>query len=146
MKCKEDDITERILILIKLDAERLYQRIKNRKSEYIKTFALKRTREHFNDIFKNRYKDVSISELKCCDKEVIVAADQFYSTVDNFCWYLNHTEDMPATVEDKINQEVRQLAPLYETLSLYIDANLGVNENSRNLQNDINETQIMDHS
>lgn len=128
MKSSASEESQRILLLLKLDAQRLYERIRDRRSEYVKTFALKRTREHFIDVFKNRYYDVSISDLKCCGQEVILAMDNFYTKIDNFFWYLQHTEDMPVAVEDRAAQEVRTLKPLYQTLSLFIDAELGYQE------------------
>lgn len=128
MKSKVDPASQRILLLVKLDAQRLYDRVKYRAPDYIGTFALKRTREHFTDIFKNRYQHMKIDELNHCGEESIIALDKFYTAVDDIHWYLNHTEDMPKKVEDNINAYIRDLDELIETVNLYINAELGYQE------------------
>lgn len=124
MKSHIDVIAQRVLLLIKLDASSLFARVKERKSEYLAIFAIKRTRKHFEDIFFNRYSDVSIKELMNAPEECLVAIDQFYNAVEKMQWYLSGTEDMPATVEDKINRKVREVETLFHTMILYIDAEL----------------------
>ncbi|MFW5887224.1 MAG: hypothetical protein ACOCUH_00315 [Bacteriovoracia bacterium] len=126
MKSRVDVMTERLLLLLKLDAKNLFNRIKYRRADYITVFALKRTREHFPAIFNNRYTDVSIIELKNVDVDILQALDTFYTEVDDLRWYLDHTEDMPNTVEDNLNRAIRRLEKQYETVSLYIDAALGL--------------------
>ena len=37
-------------------------------------------------------------------------------------WYLNHTQDMPNRVDDKISSYIRELETIYQTLDLYIEA------------------------
>jgi hypothetical protein len=97
-----------------------------RRAEYIEIFALKRTREHFEDIFYSRFQTASIEDLSHCSQDIIAALDEFYSHIDDLKWYFNHTEDMPATVEEKVERELKSLEKSYEKLSLYIDAELGV--------------------
>jgi len=126
MKPKVDETAQRLLTLIKLDAKRLYERIRYRAPEYLFIFSSKRTREHFKDIFKNKYKDVTIEDLKMIGQEVIVALDEFYNLVDEIHWYVNSTEDMPGTVDDKVNKWIVKLTPIYQKLCLYIDADLGI--------------------
>ncbi len=126
MKPKVDETAQRLLTLIKLDAKRLYERIRYRAPEYLFIFSSKRTREHFKDVFKNRYKDVPIEDLKNVGQEVIIALDEFYSLVDDIHWYVNSTEDMPGTVDDKVNKWIVKLTPIYQKLCLYIDADLGI--------------------
>ena len=46
-------MTQRVLMLLKIDANNVFQRIKERKTEYLEIFALRRTREHFPMIFDN---------------------------------------------------------------------------------------------
>ena len=125
MKSKMDELANKILLLIKLDAKRLFERIKGRRKEYLTTFSVKRTREHFKEVFKNRYQFLKIDDLVCCGEETIIALDEFYTLADEMNWYLHHTEDMPATVEDKTGNNIRALEKHYQTLNLYIDADLG---------------------
>lgn len=128
MKRRVDETSYRILILLKLDAKRLYERIKYRAPEYIEVFSGKRTRDHFGEIFKSRYDQAKIEDLKYCSEDVIIGLDHFYTKVDDLRWYLNHTEDMPNTVYENVYRFIRELKSSFETLNLYIDAELGVEE------------------
>lgn len=126
MKSKLDTEALRILTILKLDAQGLFERIKEREREYVGVFAAKRTRDHFPAIFKNRYDGTSLNDLKKCSEDVIVALDKFHNVVDQMRWYLMVTEDMPATVADKLESLLRDLEEYYEALMLLIDAELGV--------------------
>ena len=109
MKSRLSEESQKILILLKLDSQHLFDRIKNRMSEYLRTFEVKRTRTHFKDIFRNRYNEVQVNDLKGCSSEVIVALDKYYSRVDDISWYLNHTEDLPNLVRDNLHVGIRDL-------------------------------------
>lgn len=131
MKSKNSEATQRVLILLKIDANNLFKRIKERKSEYLEIFALRRTREHFPMIFNNRYEGTSIMDLSHCSADLISILDQFYSHVDEIKWYLFQTEDMPNTVEDYISRKISRMEKLLGTLNLFLDAELGVESESK---------------
>lgn len=122
---KRDQATERILLLLKIDANNLFKRIKERKSEYLEVFALRRTRTHFPMIFKNRYESTSISELAHCGPELITLLNEFYTHVEEMNWYLFETQDMPNTVENFILRKIMKLEKLLATLNLFFDAEMG---------------------
>lgn len=127
MKSRNTEEAQRVLTLLKIDANNLYKRIRDRKSEYLEIFALRRTRDHFPMIFNNRYSQTTIAELSKCSTEVITTLDQFYSHAEEISWYLFQTEDMPNTVEDYINRKVARMSKLIVTLNMYLDAELGIN-------------------
>jgi hypothetical protein len=126
MKTKISEESQRMLMLLKLDAKRVFERIKYRSPEYMYEFSLKRTRDHFPAVFNSRYDTVTMKDLMLCGQEVIVGLDQFYTKVDEMRWYLNHTQDMPNRVEDKVHSHVRELEKIFDTLNLYIDAEMGL--------------------
>ena len=130
MKSKNDEATQRVLVLLKIDANNLFRRIKERKSEYLEIFALRRTREHFPRIFNNRYEGTSIMDLAHCSTELITTLDQYYTLVEEISWYLFQTEDMPNTVEDYINRKISRMSKLLSTLNLFLDAELGIETES----------------
>ncbi len=130
MKSKNDEATQRVLLLLKIDANNLFERIKTRKSEYLEIFALRRTREHFPMIFKNRYEGTSIMDLSHCSTELIAVLDKYYTMVEEMSWYLFQTEDMPNTVEDYIDRKIARMGKLLHTLNLFLDAELGIDEQS----------------
>jgi len=128
MKSRLDETSQRLLVILKLDSRRLYERLKYRAPEYLTIFSLKRTRDHFKEVFYSRYETCEVSELLYCSEDVLVGLDQFYSCVEDLRWYLGHTEDMPAKVEDKVYAKLREVEVFYDTLGLYINAELGISE------------------
>ena len=77
MKSHLSEDQQKVLVILKLDAKHVFERIKNRMDEYLRTFAVKRTRVHFKDIFSNRYEQVNVDDLKECSEEVIIALDKY---------------------------------------------------------------------
>lgn len=138
MKVKISDDTQRMLMLLKLDAKRLFERIKYRAPEYMSEFSLKRTREHFKEIFTNRYDETNMRELILVGPEVIVGLDQFYTKVDEMRWYVNHTQDMPNRVDDRMQGHIRELESLFDTLNLYIDVEMGLIKDAQENITEIN--------
>ena len=137
MKSKNTEATQRVLVLLKIDANNLFKRIKERKSEYLEIFALRRTREHFPMIFNNRYEGTSIMDLSHCSTDLITTLDQFYTLVEEMSWYLFQTEDMPNTVEDYIDRKIRRMEKLLSTLNLFLDAELGIES-----ENPVQESEV----
>jgi hypothetical protein len=126
MKSKQDELTQRILLLLKIDANNLFRRIKERKVEYLEIFALRRTRTHFPMIFRNRYETTTLMDLAHCGPELITLLDEYYSLVEEMNWYLFQTEDMPGTVELYIDRKIKRMGKLLETLNMFLDAELGI--------------------
>lgn len=122
---RQDETTQRVLLLLKIDANNLFRRIQERKNEYLEIFALRRTRSHFPMIFRNRYETTSISELAHCGPELITLLDEFYTHVEEMSWYLFETQDMPNTVENYIVRKILRMEKLLITLNLFLDAELG---------------------
>lgn len=112
------------MLLFKIDATNLYERVRSRQREYIEIFSLKRSRAVFKDIFENRYAKASAFDLAHCPQEVIEVLDVFYTAADDLYWYLKHTQDMPNTIEDVVSRKIARLGKLYEQLALFVDAEL----------------------
>lgn len=114
----------KILVLLQLDAQSLMERIEQRKKEYLYRFNLSRSRDHFPDVFENRYKKIDIMDLKSCNEETIIALDNFYKYVENLYWYFKQTEDMGVAMEDHTEKAIKDLKGLYTTLTKYLRAEL----------------------
>ncbi|MCF8057897.1 MAG: hypothetical protein K9K67_01265 [Bacteriovoracaceae bacterium] len=123
-KQRKDNEALKIITILRLDAQRVFERIKYREPEYMQFFSAKRTREHFPEVFKHRYDDVTVKDLMNCGEEVIVGLDQFYALVDDLKWYLMVTNDMPGTVNEHVRHAIKELEEGYELLQLYIGAEL----------------------
>lgn len=87
-----------VITILKQDATNLFERIVYREADYLYIMSMRRTREHFKDIFKNRYDNVGVADLKLMTDELITAFDQFYKKVDEIKWYLFQTEDLPVMI------------------------------------------------
>ncbi len=128
MKSGKDESTQRYLLLFKLDAASLIERIRDRRSEYLEIFSTRRTREHFPEVFRHRYGKAAIGELAHCSGETILALDQFYKLADEMRWYLYVTQDMPGTVDDNIYRMIKRLEKLHATLDLFLEAEMSIDD------------------
>ena len=136
MKSKHPEISQRYMLLFKIDAKNLFDRISERQQEYINIFSLKRSRSVFKDIFSSRYDKATQFDLSHCSQDVLVAMDQFYTAVDNLYWYLKYTQDMPKMIEDEVYRRVARIGKLYEMLELYVNAELSGDTNEAVEQED----------
>lgn len=128
MKTKNDELSQRYLVLIKIDATNLFNRIKDRQHDYLEAFSLKRNREIFASVFKCRYHHANFFDLSHLPVEIIEVCNDFYTSVDELFWYLMNTQDMPNTIEDEIIRFVHLIERKYESLCLYVDAELSGNK------------------
>ncbi|AYF43324.1 hypothetical protein BALOs_0309 [Halobacteriovorax sp. BALOs_7] len=122
--------TSRLLIILRQDAARLADRIITREKEYLHILSMKRTREHFNAVFRSNFKTITVQQLMLLSEELIINLEDFYNTIDDMHWYLVHTEDMPATIEDRVHAMVRDVKNKYDQLNLYLNAELETHEES----------------
>lgn len=127
---KIDERTQRVLLLLKLDAQHLYERVQLRAPEYMLIFSSKRTKGHFKDIFWYRYDQATIAELKLLSTDLIIALDDFYTSVEKIKWNLYYTEDMPKTVEDWLYRQLALLEKKYFNLEMYINAEYELGQES----------------
>lgn len=126
MISNEKAVAKAYLTLVKLDAQDILDKLIFRRPVYLEVFALKRSRDHFADLFKSRYDSLSMKELSVFSPESLVALNKYYNSIDDIRWYLYHTQDMPNTVEEKLERWFIDLSKKLETLQLYIDAQLSV--------------------
>ena len=109
-----------IFRLIHFDVKNLYQRITERKIEYVRAISLKRTRKHLEEIFKSRYYGVSLEILQQYPEETIILLEEFYKHVDELKWYLEHTEEMTQMMTDRVNAVTAKLDNLYQPLEMQL--------------------------
>ena len=95
--------------MIALDTRALFERIKDRKPSYMEVFSSRRTRDHFSEIFVNRYYSLPVDALIEVPQNIMENIDKFYRTADDIKWYLMTTQDMPNTIEEKLNIMIRDL-------------------------------------
>ncbi len=122
---KRDEEKERIILLLKIDANNLFRRIKDRKNEYLEIFSLRRTRSHFPMIFRNRFETTTVNDLAHCGPELILLLNEFYTLAEEMNWYLYETQDLPNTVENFILRKIARMEKVLGSLNLFFDAEMG---------------------
>lgn len=122
---KQNEEKERIILLLKIDANNLFRRIKERKNEYLEIFSLRRTRSHFPMIFRNRFETTTVNDLAHCGPELILLLNEFYTLAEEMNWYLYETQDLPNTVENFILRKIARMEKVLENLNLFLDAEMG---------------------
>lgn len=122
MKVTPEELSQRYMILLKIDAINLFNRVKGRQNDYIDAFSLKRDRSIFGDVFKCRYDSTTMFDLSHLPHEIIEVSNDFYTEVDNLHWYLMNTQDMPNAIEDEIIRYLHHIEKKLEVLILYTDA------------------------
>ncbi|MCT4643234.1 MAG: hypothetical protein N4A33_13165 [Bacteriovoracaceae bacterium] len=148
MKSTLSDLEQRYILIFKIDAMNLYNRISMRKEEYIEAFSLKRNRAVFKEVFENRYQKADAKDLSHCPMEVIEVLNEFYTHIDDLYWYLKTTQDMPNTIEDEVSRKVTKIGKLYETVALFIDAYLSgknISEFEQVQPSDIHDLEFTTH-
>jgi len=121
-----DSQVSKVLLMLKLNANRVFQRIELRMPEYLDDFAMKRTRQHFPEVFAHKFDGVQLETLAKAEAETIVAMESYFGKVDDLKWYMDHTEEMPNLVQDRLHRNIKEISRLLETLNLYLDAELGI--------------------
>jgi len=113
---------QNILLMIKIDAKHLFNRIFYRKKEYIRAMAVKRSRKHFEEIFRTKYLQFAVMDLKMLNADTIVNIEEFYNMVFELKWYLDHTEEMPGTIEKVVDFKINIIQKIYDSLCIYLEA------------------------
>lgn len=113
--------TIRILTILKLDTQSVFNRMTQYFPEYINILALKRSRDHFKELCVSKYDTVRFEDLRFCGPELLVELDRFYQIFFEIKWYLFHTEDMPNRMEDRVRFDLKELSKAYQNLELYLN-------------------------
>jgi hypothetical protein len=103
-------------LLVQQDLQELMRRLNSRMEEALRIFAQKRSREHFEQMFFNRYKHFSISVIEEIGSQVYPFVVSIYEEVDQLQWYLLSTEDMPSMVKTKVDGYLKNMNKNYATV------------------------------
>ena len=100
-------------LLIYLDTKNLFERIKDRKIDYIRTLSLKRNRKPLQEVFKTKYFSADVENLKKYPLDIIQSLDEFHKLADDLSWYLHNTEDMTQAITDRVDVYIAHLERVY---------------------------------
>ena len=126
--------------LILQDLQELVKRLNSRMEDALRMFAQKRSRNHFEHIFFNRYKDFSLNVLEDLDSDVYPRVVSIYEEIDELLWYLQSTEDMPSLVKTKVDSYIKSMNSNYaEVLENLISENVNFENTELNADQDLTE-------
>lgn len=111
-----------LLYLIKIDAELLMKKIIDRREEYLMILSLKRTRDHFSDIFYTKFHGLSLGELKDYSQKFNTALFDFHEQANELKWYLMHSEDQPSAMNNTVSLLLKKLNKSYGTLNFHLSS------------------------
>ncbi len=121
---KRKELARRLLVILDNDIKGLNERIVQRREEYISILSLHRTREHFRIIFKSIYSTITVENLLLLTEELLITVNKFYRTIEQYEWYMMHTEDQPSMMENVSNNFIKDISSQYSLLSVFLEAEL----------------------
>ena len=121
---KRKELTRRLLVILDNDIKGLHERIVERKDEYISILSLHRSRDHLRIIFRSVYNTITVENLLLLTEELLVTVNKFYKTIEQYEWYMMHTEDQPSMVENVSSSYIKDISSQYSLLSVFLEAEL----------------------
>ena len=110
-------------LLMYLDTKNLFDRMRDRKNDYIRSLSLKRNRKPLQEVFKTKYFTANVENLKKYPLSIIQSLDEFHKLADDLNWYLNNTEDMTQAITDRVDTYIlhieRVYVPLIDEMELF---------------------------
>lgn len=99
----------RLVLLLKLEINRIIDDINTKKDILYKLWSKERTREPLISVLKSRFYDLSFTDLMFLEKDLNVELDRFYRALSDFKFYVTYTEDMPQTMKNTFNMHFKSL-------------------------------------
>ena len=121
--------------LVQQDLQEVIRRLNSRMEEALRIFSQKRSREHFKDLFFNRYKIFSVSVLSDLNADTYSMIVSIYEEIDSLYWYLMSTEDMPSQVETNVLLYIKKMNSNYAEIADYFINDISL-ENDREIEDD----------
>lgn len=115
---------KKLILILKLDAENLFNRLDLHLTESLSILAIKRNRSHFDDLFENKYSTLGVEVMAELPEETIVALNNFYVEVSELRWYLLHTENQPQMIQNNCERIMKKIRSYYDTLHIFLEAEL----------------------
>lgn len=111
--------------MVKEDIQELMRRLNVRMEGALRIFGQKRNREHFKEVFFNRFKSFSPQVLADIDEEIYPFVVSYYESVDDLYWYFMSTEDMPSLVETNVVATMKKLNGKYgELIEMFLNVSV----------------------
>ncbi|MEN9798390.1 MAG: hypothetical protein RL653_2086 [Pseudomonadota bacterium] len=103
------DDAARVRHLLALDAANVMVRLRARNDEMVSLFSRLRDRGPLLDTVRCWFTSIAFGELCLLSPAEQLAANGFYELLGEVRWYLQYTEDMPGTVQQRLATFLRRL-------------------------------------
>lgn len=105
----KSDEAARVRHLLALDAANLMSRLRARHADMVALFSRLRDRGPLLETVQCWFTSISFGELCLLSPAEQLAANGFYELLGEVRWYLQYTEDMPGTVQQRLGTFLRRL-------------------------------------
>ena len=95
---------DRIARILALEIDRMLRQLDDRRAFLLQMWSRHRAREPLLDTLFSRYRTLSAGDLAELDAEVIDALEAFYELHGELVAYARFTEDMPTTLEERLDE------------------------------------------
>lgn len=110
-----EERARRLRHLLALEIQRMVEHLAQREAFIVQVWSRYRSREPLLDTIFSRWSTVGSDDLVGLDPDALVAVQAFYDEVDALRMYARFTEDMPTTLQERLEGWRKRLTPLAAT-------------------------------
>lgn len=100
----------RLAPLIAVEIDRIVEDLEVRRAYLVELWGRCRDRGPFLDTVFSRWRSLDFRELAVLEVDVVMACEAFYRELDDLRLYFRFTEDMPATLDERIDGAMLRLS------------------------------------
>jgi hypothetical protein len=108
-KRRSQSVTDRVRHLLALDAAQVMKRLTSRQEEMVALFSRLRDRTPMLRTVSTWFDSITFGQLGLLEAREQRAVTRFYELLSELRWYLEYTEDMPSTVQQRLSAHVARL-------------------------------------
>ena len=98
-----------LLLLIKLEIERIVTDVNSRKKMLYKLWSKERVRQPLINVLRSKFVDLDFKTMLLLSDKLNKILNNFYKDLDDFIFYISYTEDMPQTLKQQFELYVKNL-------------------------------------
>lgn len=110
------DEAARVRHLIALDAQAVLTRLQSRQEAMVGLFSRLRDRGPLLSTLQSHFSSIGFSQLACLKPHEQLAVARHYELLFELTWYAQYTEDMPGTVQQRLQAYVAKLEQSHRAL------------------------------
>lgn len=113
----ESDLPERLRRLIAIEIDRIVEDLEIRRAFLVDVWSRHRDRGPLLDTVFSRWRTLGMTDLALIESDTIVVCEAFYRELDDLRMYLQFTQDMPTTLDERLQKALVRIHG-YGTLAI----------------------------